>query len=108
MGNGIGYLFEKHCLTGLRLGNNQAALTLTYRRKEVDDTDGQRVTAVAFAQTEFFVREKRSQVLKGDTFFRFFGGHTVDADDFVHREIFVGLAVGAHRAFYCVARFEPK
>ena len=61
---------------------------------------------IAFAQGEFFIREKRSEILKGDTFFHLLRVKAIDANDFIHREVFVTIAIGAERAFYGITRLK--
>ena len=87
----IGDILQQHRLTGLRLCHDQTTLSLADRREQIYYTYGDIIIyfrRLAGRQHEFFVREKRSQMIERNTVTDFFRRTAVDLVHFDKREIF--------------------
>ena len=89
---GVGDIFQKNCLTGLRGGHDQSALSFAYGGEHVNDA-GRYVGGAAGGEVEFFVGEEGSQMLERHSVTDKFGRTAVDA-----------VYAGQHVMFFVFAR----
>ena len=105
IGNSVGKLLQEHGLTGFRRSYDQTALAFADRREHIHQTHRDGIFRVA-GQCELFIREKRGQVIEGDSVADFFRRTSVDSDYLAHREVFFTFTRGTYRAFYRISGLE--
>ena len=67
VGDRIGYRLQEHGLTGLRLGDDQTALSLSDGSEHIHDTAGYVILMAVSEKVEFLVREEGSQEVERNT-----------------------------------------
>ena len=88
-------LFHNRGLTGLWRRHDNAALSFTDRRDEVNDASGH-VAWIKWAfKLQLFIREQRRQVLEAGTVLSFFWISTIDGEHLKQRRIFLIASSGA-------------
>ena len=88
VGNCIRDGLQEHCLTCLRLGNDESALALSDRCEHIHYTAGHIVVAVS-EEVEFLFREKRRKEVERNPVSDEFRRTSVDELDAYQREILV-------------------
>ena len=107
LGDGVGHIFEKQCLTCFRGSHDEAALTFADGSEHVYDAGGH-VAAVTACDVELLVGEQRGEVLEGHAVADEVERTAVDAQHIGEDEIFVVLARGTHGGFHYVAGLEAE
>ena len=109
--NRIGDIFQQHGFTGLRLCYDQTTLSFTDRREQVDYASGDIVVyfrSLACCKHEFFIREKRCQMIERNAVAHFFRRTAVDLVHFYQREIFFTFLRRTDSTFHHVTSLQSE
>ena len=105
--DGVGDVFHEDGLAGLRLCDDECALSLADGGEEVDDACRD-IVVHSTAEVELLVGEEGCQVLEGDAVAHHGGVFTVDFRHFDQREVFFAFLGRADDAFDDVACLQAE
>jgi hypothetical protein len=91
VGYGVGYGFEQHGLTSLRLGHDEASLSLSDWGEHIHYTAALVVFVSMAEKIEFLVREERGEEIERNPVTYPLRSETVDKLDLYEREVLVAL-----------------